>query len=442
MSLYQAIGETRRWIASHGPAMIFHDKYELLAIRNGGREIAMAGREILSGRPVVVHLLGDQQTAGVRRLLDRLKGLRTKERRHVVDIGDHEGIAYVVTAGLPGQLGVKRWIDGVQPLAHADASVATPTAQPGEVVQSMVRAPLDSGSEQERPAPGSSQPGEFTRLFIKPQGNAQLSLHDRTPIFSPSPSSLAPAPRLPDKPAEAGEFTRLFGSPSDSEAGSVKEPEISARSQTVRAGPGDFTRMLQSPLAAANALPAHTAEPVRPASEFTRIMLANELPQMPGDTRESRAGRQFSARPAFAVGGEMTRMFESPLVETGDSIPQSALPCAGVATGAVAVAAQQAAREPGEFTRIFAAPSDSGRAQTVAPSAEPTKGSAQPAALRQQPRAQMARPAAASVMQPYLAAQSKLDRARREKSNLPFVVILGGLLLLFVILVLVFVMIR
>jgi hypothetical protein len=413
--------------------MVFHDKYELLAIRNGDREIAMAGREILSGRPLVVHLLGDPQGADVRRLLDQLNSLTTEERQQVLEIGDHEGIPYVVTAVLPGKLGIRSWIDALQPLVSTEASVATPTEEHGEVVQSIVPAPPDSSSELGRPAPGSGQPGEFTRIFIKPQENAPSS--SDALIFPLNPSAIVPPP---DKPTEAGEFTRLVGSPTNSGMGRPQEPQTPAQPDPATEGPGDFTRMLQSPLEAVNGRAARPEpEPVRRASKFTRIIQADELPPMPDYDRQPAAGPEFSSRP-FAAGGGMTRLLESPFEHMVDSVPQSVPLHAGTGTGAVAVAGQDASREPGEFTRIFVMSPDSGSAHTPAPSPEPRKEAAQPAVSCPQPLGQMPKAALPAVTPSHLGAQSIVDRARRNKNKLPLFLILAGLSLLFVILALVF----
>ena len=84
--------------------MIFHDRYELLALRGGDREIALPGREISSGRDVLVHLLSDGYTPENRELLANIDKLPAEYQRRVLDIGDHEGIPYVVTDVLPPNL--------------------------------------------------------------------------------------------------------------------------------------------------------------------------------------------------------------------------------------------------------------------------------------------------------------------------------------------------
>jgi len=90
--------------------MIFHDKYELLALRGGDEEIALPGREISSGRDVLVHLLSAGYTIENRVLLRAIDKLPEEYRQKVLDKGDHDGIPYVITEVLPAKVKLRDWI--------------------------------------------------------------------------------------------------------------------------------------------------------------------------------------------------------------------------------------------------------------------------------------------------------------------------------------------
>jgi hypothetical protein len=228
------------------------------------------------------------------------------------------------------------------------------------------------------------------------------------------------------------------------EMGHPKGPEPAASPQPGTAEPGDFTRMLKSPLEAMDGREARVEpELVRRAGKFTRIIQADELPPMPVNDRQSGAGREFSAHPALGTGGGMTRMLESPLDYTMNSVPHSVSPSAGAATGAVSVVGQDASREPGEFTRIFVFSPDSGHAQTLAPlPQEPPQKAGALAALSAPPRAPMPKPAIPAMAPSCLGTKSPVKVALGKKGKLPLFVILASLSLLFVTLILVFALMR
>jgi len=97
--------------------MVFQDKYELLALRGGDNEIALPGREISSGRPVLLHLLAGGYAPENQELLRALGNLSSEQRGHVLDSGDHDGIPYVVTDTLPDNLSVRSWVAAIERIA-------------------------------------------------------------------------------------------------------------------------------------------------------------------------------------------------------------------------------------------------------------------------------------------------------------------------------------
>src|SRR5580704_7195587 len=105
--------------------MVFHEKYELLALRGGQQEIALPGRELATGRDVLVHLLAAGYTSENQSLLRIISKIPSPERAHVLDTGDHEGIPYVVTDTLPHNLSLKDWAAGAAVTSGKTGPLAT-----------------------------------------------------------------------------------------------------------------------------------------------------------------------------------------------------------------------------------------------------------------------------------------------------------------------------
>jgi hypothetical protein len=135
--------------------MIFHDKYELLALRGGDREIALPGKELSSGRAVLVHLLAEGYTPENRTVLATIDQLPAEYQLRVLDKGDHDGIPYVVTEVLPPNLNLREWV-------AAAMAAPRPATNPGR--SGVWRIPADTDAPR-RSATPATEPGEFTRLF-------------------------------------------------------------------------------------------------------------------------------------------------------------------------------------------------------------------------------------------------------------------------------------
>lgn len=244
--------------------MIFHDKYELLALRGGDREIALPGKELSSGRAVLVHLLTTGYTPENREVLVTIEQLPAEYRLRVLDIGDHEGIPYVVTEVLPSNLNLREW------LAAAKAA----PKQPANLGRSGVwRIPADSGAPTRSNSP-ASEAGEFTRLFQTIKEPEQVRPAPPTPQDLPTAAMQMPKLGQPDcsqiTPVQRAEAAQANEAPAARRTSPVAEPE-----------PGEFTRMLHaseapSPAATA-ATPAPTAQQPEPG-EFTRLLRASEAP--------------------------------------------------------------------------------------------------------------------------------------------------------------------
>src|ERR1041385_2194941 len=84
-------------------SMRFQGKYELPeSFQSRDRHIAVPGTEVLTGRPVVVHLLSGGYTAENTEILRMAANLAPEHRRLVLETGDQEGVPYIVTDVLPG----------------------------------------------------------------------------------------------------------------------------------------------------------------------------------------------------------------------------------------------------------------------------------------------------------------------------------------------------
>lgn len=159
--------------------MSFYQKYELREFRRGDGVKCFSGREIATGRPVEVHLFTAGRTPENARLLDRLGNLAVSERRHLVELGEHEGTPYAVTRLPAGMDTLEQWVQSMGPAPAAPPPPAAPSPppyapQPGGAEPLMQagtwRIPIPpKGPPQQRPAaepqadPGTA--GEFTRAF-------------------------------------------------------------------------------------------------------------------------------------------------------------------------------------------------------------------------------------------------------------------------------------
>ncbi len=391
--------------------MIFHDKYELLALHGGDREIALPGRELSSGRAVLVHLLSDGYTPENLAVLATIDQLSAEYRERVLDKGDHDGIPYVVTEVLPAKRNLREW------LAEAK-SAPRPPSNPGR--SGVWRIPPESGAVKEDALP-VSEAGEFTRFFqamkepepvrsAPPKPDDLPTMAMPAPMLAPRleqlepaqlasasgieaaiPAVAAPAP-VRDVEPEVGEFTRMLRSaappaPATPPTATPAVPEPEA---------GEFTRMLRSaapPAPSAPVTPPATtpAAPVEPeAGEFTRMLraatpaaqAAAPAANEPGPSLEPPVAPAPAAPPVVTPSpakpvtqpGQFTRILVSP------SAPPVVLPNSRVqppAADAKPPAPDQA--QPGEFTRMFQAPTPAAPTAKTPPAApSPSPSAAAP----------------------------------------------------------------
>lgn len=484
--------------------MIFHDRYELLALRGGDEgEITLPGREISSGCDVLVHLLAAGYTQENRELLATVDKLPAEPRLRVLDQGDHEGIPYVVTEVLTPKLKLREWVAAVMSAPPTPAPTAGPARSGVWKIPPLAEARRSSG-----PASGAplAEPGEFTRLFQSAREPEQVP-HPPTPDELPTAAMAIPkkdqkAPAVPDE-ADPGEFTRLLRS-------ATPPPASDAPSHApAEPAPGEFTRMLQSAAppasgtssAAAAPQPAsmptavgppaeiETAAPAQPElGEATRVFA--QTPAAPAPPRTSSAPPSSSPvvpsslplapppSPQASAPGEFTRMMQSPLAaEPLRSSPMAPpVPSAGGFTrmmqagqlpdaparpvpppsGAAAPPPSRSFQPPGEFTRMFAAdptPSES-LAGPTAPQAPMLQGGVATGAFSRRATPPPQAVSGPSEFTQMIASSSPPSQAKAptpkpaapapqvHKSYLPLVLILAGLFLLVVIVIVIFALTR
>jgi len=429
--------------------MVFQDKYELLALRGGDNEIALPGREISSGRPVLLHLLAGGYAPENQELLRALGNLSSEQRGHVLDSGDHDGIPYVVTDTLPDNLSVRSWVAAgavAQPpqSSESPAQAAAPYAEPGEFTRlfqavekpperASVAVPVKPAPVGTRSEPPAEQGiGEFTRLLRTPAAEPKAATAQRfgkvPPTAGPAPAkrqeAASPSVAPQQEPAaEPGEFTRMFppqprvGAATAATAGPVESTGLfqdpGSPPTPQRSGPGEFTQAMQPPLAAPSNYSKPAAPAAPPPSEFTKILQGSGLPK-PRVIRQSPLPEQ----PRESPQGEFTRIFDAEPSPTGNlaapAASQAPLPQGGVGTVVFSQRSPSAgSRDPSgesEFTKMI------GRSSPP--------------------------PVVAAPKPPQPAAGRVPAVLKTNRSYLPLILILAGLFLLAVILILVLVLMR
>ena len=325
--------------------MNFYQKYELIEPLPGEGPKSFRARQISLRREVTVHLLVGGQTPENRGLLARLRALPPDSLAKMLEVGNHEGTQYVVTAAPPFQH-LLAWIDDQEraalaaqklgragtwkvPVAQPPPAPAPPSLATADFTQPFV-SPAEPTIERSAPPPppppapmappAQSQPGEFTRLFQAANPPAPTSQH---PAVAPPPPPPA-APMAPPAQSQPGEFTRLFQAAAPPTAPATLPNLTAADSMEATIElPVAPAAPPPPPVAAAPSAPPAQSQP----GEFTRLFQA--------------ASPTPAAQPAESRPGEFTRMFQSPATPPAEQ-PAPPPPAAS--------------GPPGEFTRVFNSP--------------------------------------------------------------------------------------
>jgi hypothetical protein len=378
--------------------MSFDERFELGELVRFDGVRTFAARDRASGQELLAHFLENSSEAAA--LLASLDRLPERERQRIVDRGEREGVAYVVTGSLAGHAGLREWLAAnahePRPLHAAGAwKVVLPENGPEKSVDEQFLALFPTGETaqanpqetapqaQQVPRRREKEPGEFTRLF-----QAQPPSAPRPPAASP----IAPPPAPPaGKADEPGEFTRMFQAPAQTAAPQPKTPAspiptpaASKRSE----GPGEFTRFFeaQTPSAAGPRNPAAPAAQPGPSAskpgEFTQFFEAQARPgagnPFPGGVPPMPAAplppKQGEFTKVFGA-GEMRKLAPNPIPPpAAPSEPREAARPSGVFASPKPTPPPVAPQGPGEYTRMFA----SAPSLTLGQAAQETSGPPRP----------------------------------------------------------------
>ncbi len=408
--------------------MSLYERYELLDLNRDIGVKTFDAREIATGRPVRVHLFVKPSAPLQAALLKAIDRLPDEQRQRILDQGKHEGTPYVVTDRLADYPGLTEWVQAAahspkpaKPLLETAGAwkvpatpVAPAPAAPAASAPAAVSTAISPPASQLKAHSELNQ--KFTELFVtaeRPivadtlqQAPRESALNIAAPLRPPDPQPSAAVPPAQVAPGP-GEFTRMFQSPGTKPSSALpatlpsapaapspqaQAPPAAPPARTAPPAvkePGEFTRMFQSPVGQATPVPVAPAPSATPAAaksgpgEFTRFF---ETPSPAGPLPHSPAVQQPLApqapgRSGFNQVSEFTRTFGKPGTEAPAPPPAVAPP-------------QQ---EPGEFTRMFHSPAGGGLA-SGSPAGTAAPPAAQPLSSAPQAPAQPLPPAMGGAM--------------------------------------------
>jgi hypothetical protein len=282
-----------------------------------GAAMSFHGRDT-GGAAVVIHLLEPGGRGASRALLHELISLPPDAFGHVREIGEQDGSAYVITDDHLGAAGLEEWLRRARagedryaqagswpraeketqemPAPHAAPAHEPRSSAPGDFTRvfasSLAPEPAkgpagSAGVPPVPPAPrGEAAPGDFTRVFGSPlaaepvkaapaSGAGDITVLFRRPRAAPlSPAIVPPppppAPAAPENPdAEPGDFTRLLGTPVKPAPPAAPDPPplraVESPAAERAAGIGEYTRAIAARPPAPRAAAPPTLEPVKAA---------------------------------------------------------------------------------------------------------------------------------------------------------------------------------
>ena len=329
-------------------------------MRTGNYELSQAlaesnfrsfhARHVITGREVLVHFLAQ----GGRSLLDTIAGLSAESRALLLDAGEQEGAAYLVTVPMAGFTTLETW------LTQSGGAQVTPPVPP----------PVSARPESR---------GEFTQLFAgvpAPQ------------VFAGVPAPQA-TPKVPSVPADAGSsFTQMF---QPEKAAPVPAPKVKVTAPPAIPGwggstpDGSFTEFFrpETPLPG----PMAAAVPTAPAGEFTEIyrMSGQPAPPVSGNAAPRNPMPPKAARwPAEPRSNDFAEFFQgrdTPAPSPAWNVPPAPAPAWNVppasASGPPATfrpPPQPSADPVGSATEFFQGPLPLPGGSVPSPVARPTTG--------------------------------------------------------------------
>ena len=419
--------------------MSFDERYRLLELVEDENAKTFVAFEISTGKKVTVFLFVGEQA---RKHVELLSKLQSIERRHfpeLIETGKKQGNPYVVMQSISRFSELKDWVSNLKatpPVSRIDErkdfSKVGLWRVPVELQSKLDRNDKASLTMPSPPAASSAAPGEFTQMF---QAAASPS-GDPAPEAPKSPlTETSQEPR----PA-AGEFTRMFQKP----AIPIGEFNADARASSPEPpAPGEFTQTFQSVSApigestsndSKGTLNQPAASPIAPPApgEFTRFFHAvtpSSLAPTPIPSKPEAKG-DFARH--FGSGGGAS---EPPSGVTGmfDQSSLAELKKEPGENSSVAIPSSAYTPPAGEFTRIFSGTSADGpahRPDAIPPSSTPTP--APPAAPGEYTRmfsAPSIPPGVPGEASPALSPPPSSPTPAKQASNL-LPILIGAILLL------------
>src|SRR5688572_3235432 len=92
--------------------MSFYERYELLEILNDGPIKTFSARQVQTGLHVAVHLLIGPITHH-EILINKVRNLVDPARKEILEVGDNDGTAYVVTTEWKRMVTFAEWLNAV-----------------------------------------------------------------------------------------------------------------------------------------------------------------------------------------------------------------------------------------------------------------------------------------------------------------------------------------
>jgi hypothetical protein len=322
-----------------------YERYELLDLNRDIGVKTFEAREIATGRPVKVHLFVQPSAPLQAALLKAIDKLPDDARQRILERGKHEGTPYVVTDRLADYPGLSEW---VQAAGHTPKA-AKPLLETAGAWK-LPAAPLAETPPAPAPLPSAPTPLSPT---VSPL-NAHSQLNQKfTELFATAERPIVADSLLQASPVKPQNIAAPLRPPEPQPPAAVPPPQAKPE-------PGDFTRMFQSPAASPVVIPAAPPSAIAPVPQPPAAPQTQPPPTQPPPLAPQAQTSPVSHAPLAAPAppiktpppaakeaGEFTRMFQSPAGHGATPVPAAPAPSA-TKSG------------PGEFTRFFETPSPAG----------------------------------------------------------------------------------
>jgi len=271
----------------------FLSKYEIGGLIVEGETRTSKGREVSSGREVLIHELpgGSDRTRGMdllRMIHRNLRSLAPTVRNPILELGEHEGRMYLVTEPIPAFSSLRSWLEGGLTTGSREPEVVDKSPAPVAPLPARSGEATMVGPAPVTPAAARTQvvkvaPREW--VFASAQGSPTsepvgTNPADVTPVgpFSPAPSPSAPPVREAEPAATVIERLLRPDAPQPSRAGSDDVTMVGLAAVDAKAVPSDATA---SAPVGSRAGPALAAAPAPPTMTGTGLFEATQVMPQP-----------------------------------------------------------------------------------------------------------------------------------------------------------------